>query len=93
MFLLLFLIWAGMCVWEWRRWKALKETVETIEEEWKGEGRSDAWRAVAVVENPVLERYGSPILRRLSPNARTRANMRWYREPTGLWLQTDADVQ
>ena len=80
MFLLLFLIWAAMCFWEWRRWKALKDTVETIEDEWKDEGRSDAWRAVAVVENPVLEKYGSPILRRLSPKTRTRTNMRWYRE-------------
>lgn len=80
MFLLLFLVWAAMSIWEWRRWRALKDTVETIEDEWQREGRSDAWRAVAVVENPVLEKYGSPILRRLSRDENRRTNIRWYCE-------------
>jgi len=93
MFLLLFLIWAAMCFWEWRRWRALKDTVETIEEEWNDEGKSDAWRAVAVVENPVLEKYGSTILRRLSSRARTRTNMRWYSEPAGLSRVLAVDLQ
>ena len=82
MFLLLFLVWAAMCFWEWRRWRALEDTVATIEEEWQREGKSDAWRAVAVVENPVLEKFGSPILRRLTPNQRRRTNLRWYRKYT-----------
>jgi len=88
MFLVLFLVWAAMCFWEWRRWRALKDTVETIEEEWQRKGKKDAWRAVAIVENPILEKYGSPILRRLAPHQRRRTNMRWYRELVVLnaWL-------
>ena len=78
MFLLLFLVWATLVFWEWRRWRALKDAVETIEEEWERDGRKDAWRCVAVVENPVLEKYGSPVLTRLAPSRRTRTNLRWY---------------
>jgi hypothetical protein len=80
MFLLLVLVWAALCVWEWRRWRALKNTVDTVEAEWRRDGPRDAWRTVAIVEHPILERYGSPILNRIAPAERTRRNIRWYRE-------------
>ena len=78
MFLLLFLVWAAMCFWEWRKWRALQDTVELVEDEWKREGTRDAWRVVAVVEHPIAEKYGSPVLHRMTSNPRTRANLRWY---------------
>lgn len=80
MFVLLVACWLALCGWEWYRWKCLNDTVETMEDEWKAEGQRDGWRAVAVVENPVLERYGSPILRRMARKERTRRNTRWYCE-------------
>ncbi|WVQ81342.1 hypothetical protein IAT38_003465 [Cryptococcus sp. DSM 104549] len=78
MFLLLFLVWAALAVWEWRKWRVMKNTVEAVEDEWRREGRADAWRMVAIVEHPVLEKYSSQILERLAPRARTRTNMRWF---------------
>ncbi|KAI9636910.1 plasma membrane fusion protein PRM1 [Dioszegia hungarica] len=78
MILVLFLVWGTLCVWEWRRWKAMKDTVELVVREWEREGRADAWRAVAIIENPVLEKYGSPVLRRFTRSERTRINVRWY---------------
>lgn len=83
MILVLFLVWGTLCVWEWRRWKAMKDTVELVVTEWEREGRADAWRAVAIIENPVLEKYGSPVLRRFTRSERTRINVRWYRKS---WL-------
>jgi hypothetical protein len=84
MCLLLFLCWAALCAWEWYRWKCLRDSVETVQDEWRAEGRPDAWRAVAVIENPVLEKYGSPALRRLARKERTRRNVRWYCESSVL---------
>ncbi|WVQ74452.1 hypothetical protein IAR50_004053 [Cryptococcus sp. DSM 104548] len=78
MFLLLFLVWAALAIWEWRRWKIMKDTVEAIEEEWQRDGRSDAWRMVAIVEHPVLEHYSSCVLNRVSKKPRTRSNIRWF---------------
>ncbi|ODN97311.1 plasma membrane fusion protein PRM1 [Cryptococcus wingfieldii CBS 7118] len=78
MFLLLFLVWAALAIWEWRKWKIMKDTVETIQEEWQHDGRSDAWRMVAIVEHPVLERYSSHVLNRVSKSPRTRTNIRWF---------------
>lgn len=80
MFLLLFLVWAALMFWEWRRWKATRDTVDAVEVEWAREGRTDAWRVVSIVEHPMLERYGSPILRRVTRSDRTRTNIRWYCE-------------
>ena len=78
MCLMLFICWALLVGWEWYRWRCLKDSVETVQSEWKEEGRADAWRAVAVIENPMLEKYGSPALRRLARKERTRRNARWY---------------
>ncbi|ORY24192.1 hypothetical protein BCR39DRAFT_582344 [Naematelia encephala] len=78
MFFLLFLVWGAMCFWEWRKWRAMKETVATIEDEWARTGSRDPWRVVAIVEHPVLERYGTAILHRLTLAERTRTNIRWY---------------
>lgn len=82
MFLLLFLVWAAMCIWEWRRWRAMRMTVETVEQDWARENTQDAWRVVSIVEHPMLERYGSPMLARISQKERTRMNIRWYRKPS-----------
>ena len=79
MFLLLFLIWAALCVWEWRRWRVMKNTVDEVEAKWRREGPSDPWRMVAIVEHPILERYGSAVLQRVAPAQRTRTNLRWLR--------------
>lgn len=83
MFLLLFLVWAAMVIREWRRWRALKDVVEAVEDEWKHDDQKDAWRIVAIVENPVLEKYGTPILNRVAPNKQTRTNLRWYSKLAG----------
>jgi hypothetical protein len=80
MFLLLFLLWATLIVWEWRRWRAMKETVEAVEDEWRREGTQDAWRVVAIVEHPVIEKYGTGLLHRATQNPRTRTNIRWFSE-------------
>lgn len=80
MFLILFLVWGALLYWEWRRWRAMKETVNVVEEEWARNGARDAWRVVAIVEHPVLERYGGVVLQRLAQNETTRTNIRWYRE-------------
>jgi hypothetical protein len=94
MFLLLFLVWGAMVFWEWRRWRALKDSVDMIEDEWKQDGSKDAWRVVAIVENPMLEKYGSPVLHRLAPNRRTRTNLRWFSKAILLLhLGNEVDVQ
>ena len=80
MFLLLFLVWAALLVWEWRRWRAMKSTVDAVEAEWRREGTKDPWRMVAIVEHPVLEKYGSVVLERIAPAPRTRTNLRWFCE-------------
>ncbi|WWD21193.1 hypothetical protein CI109_105677 [Kwoniella shandongensis] len=78
MFLLLFLVWAALAIWEWRKWRTLRNTVETVEEEWRREGQADAWRMVAIVEHPVLEKYSSGVIARVAPKPRTRTNIRWF---------------
>lgn len=78
MFLLLFLVWAVLAVWEWRKWKLMKDTVDAIEEEWDRDGKSDAWRMVAIVEHPVLERYSGNFLGKITKLPRTRTNLRWF---------------
>lgn len=75
MFLLLFLVWAVLAVWEWRKWKLMKDTVDAIEEEWDRDGKSDAWRMVAIVEHPVLERYSGNFLGKITKLPRTRTNL------------------
>jgi len=80
MLFLLFAVWAALCIWEWRRWKALKDTVDEVEVELQREGMKDPWRMVAIVEHPVLERYGSAGLTMLAPAKRTRTNLRWLRK-------------
>ena len=79
MFLLLVLVWLALCVWEWKRWTALKTTVDEVEAEYLRAGTTDPWRVVTIVEHPVLERYGSAILSRIAP-ARTTMNIRWFRK-------------
>jgi hypothetical protein len=80
MFLMLFFCWAVLCVWEWRRYRAMQQAAEEIEREWREEKTMDVYRVVAIVENPVLEHYGSKILERVAPNERARLNLRWYSE-------------
>ena len=83
MFLLLFLVWGALCIWEWKRWKVMKDMVETVEDEWKRDnGKKDAWRVVAIVEHPMLEKYGTTILHRITRNPDTRSNLRWYSKYT-----------
>lgn len=70
---------------QWRRWKALQETVELLEEEWRLRAERhpgsipDAWATVAVVENPIIEGTLHKVYKilRLDPTQRTRTNMRW----------------
>jgi len=76
MFLALFICWAVLCTWEWRRYRKL--AAEEIEREWEREKNVDVYRMIAIVENPVLERYGSIVLQRVAPRPRTRMNLRWY---------------
>jgi len=78
MFLALFICWAVLCTWEWRRYRAMKLAAEEIEREWEREKNVDVYRMIAIVENPVLERYGSIVLQRVAPRPRTRMNLRWY---------------
>ncbi|WRT69250.1 uncharacterized protein IL334_006234 [Kwoniella shivajii] len=78
MFLLLFCIWAALVIWEWRKWGVMKNTVEAVEDEWRRENNVDAWRMVAIVENPMLEKYSSNILERMAPSNRMRRNLRWF---------------
>jgi hypothetical protein len=78
MFLALFICWAVLCIWEWRRYRAMKLAAEEIEREWEREKNVDVYRMIAIVENPVLERYGSRVLQRVAPKPRTRMNLRWY---------------
>jgi hypothetical protein len=81
MFFLLFAIWAILCFLEWRKWKALRDTVETVEEEARRAGGTmDAWRMVAIVEHPMLEKYGSRVLERVAPAPHMRTNLRWLGE-------------
>ncbi|OCF40577.1 plasma membrane fusion protein PRM1 [Kwoniella heveanensis CBS 569] len=78
MFLLLFCIWAALAIWESRKWRAMQAAVEAVEDEWRRENTVDAWRMVAIVEHPVLEKYASGILARVAPSQRTRTNLRWF---------------
>ncbi|WWD06927.1 hypothetical protein V865_005024 [Kwoniella europaea PYCC6329] len=78
MFLLLFAIWAALAIWEWRKWRMMKNAVEAVEDEWRRENTVDAWRVVAIVENPVLEKYSSGLLGRVTKSSRTRTNLRWF---------------
>jgi hypothetical protein len=84
MFLALFVCWAALCIWEWRRYRAMRIAAEEIEREWEREKTMDVYRMVAIVENPVLERYGSAVLQRVAPKARTRMNLRWYSKSSNL---------
>ncbi|WWC63812.1 uncharacterized protein I303_106417 [Kwoniella dejecticola CBS 10117] len=78
MFLLLFCIWAALAIWEWRKWRTLKNTVEAVEDECRRENTVDAWRMVAIVEHPMLEKYSGNILGRVTRSNRTRTNLRWF---------------
>ena len=77
MFFVLILVWAALCVWQWKRWRALKQIVDEMEKEWQREGIRDAWTTVAIVEHPVLERYGNSVLERVVPAQEIRRNLRW----------------
>ncbi|EIW65808.1 hypothetical protein TREMEDRAFT_35889 [Tremella mesenterica DSM 1558] len=89
MFLLLFLAWAALCVWEWHRWKVMKDTVDAVQQQWD-RGQRNAWRMVAVVEHPVLDKYSSRVLDRFFHTERTKNNLRWFASylahPTNLTL-------
>lgn len=78
MFLLLFVVWATLAIWEWRKWKLMKDTIDSIEQELHREGESDAWRMVAIVEHPVLERYSGTFLGKVAKTPRMRTNIRWF---------------
>ncbi|WVW79544.1 hypothetical protein I302_101513 [Kwoniella bestiolae CBS 10118] len=78
MFLLLFAIWAALAIWEWRKWRTMKNAVEAVEDEWRRENTVDAWRMVSIVENPMLEKYSGSILGRVTKSNRTRTNLRWF---------------
>ena len=87
MFLLLILIWTALCFYEWRQWRALKNTIETVEEDWKRDDARDAWRVVAIVEHPLLERYGRRVFDRFKMGETAEMNTRWYRELSTLSVQ------
>ena len=74
--------WAVLAFWQWRRWKALKDTVEVVESEMVAQQaqqrRYNPWTVVAVVEHPVLERYSRPVFNKLDLAPRTRNNVRWF---------------
>lgn len=79
----LILVWLALCIWEWRRWKTMKDTVDLVEHEWARDNYqmrdgNQAWRVVSIVENLMIEKYGSPVLRRLWSSDRARTNVRWY---------------
>ncbi|WVR08903.1 hypothetical protein IAU60_005962 [Kwoniella sp. DSM 27419] len=77
MFLLLFCIWAVLAIWEWKRWKLMSDTVDTVETEWRRDNAVDAWRVVAIVEHPVLEKYSGGLLQKANASPRTKTNVRW----------------
>ncbi|WOO78570.1 Plasma membrane fusion protein PRM1 [Vanrija pseudolonga] len=78
MILLIILGWCVLAFWEWRRWHCMKQSVEAVETELATHGSTDAWMVVSAVEHPVIYRYGVPVLRRVAPTPRLRANLRWF---------------
>lgn len=79
MICVLLLGWCLLSFWQWQRWRALRGTVEAVESEWAStRERPDAWTVVAVVEHPVMERWGRPVLDKLRVAPRTRSNLRWF---------------
>ena len=86
MFFVLILIWVGLMLWEWKRWHALTGVIEEVEQEWKRDDalgkERDAWKTVAIVEHPILEKYGTRVLDRFAKRERTKTNIRWYCEYT-----------
>ncbi|TXT09106.1 hypothetical protein VHUM_02580 [Vanrija humicola] len=77
MILLIILGWCVLAFWEWQRWRCMKQSVEAVQTELASHGAPDAWMVVSAVEHPVLYRYGVPVLRKVAPTPRLRANLRW----------------
>ncbi|KAL1407522.1 plasma membrane fusion protein prm1 [Vanrija albida] len=76
MILLIIIGWCVLAFWEWQRWRCLKQSVEAVETE-LANGSTDAWMVVSAVEHPFMYRFGVPVLRRVAPTPRLRANLRW----------------
>lgn len=66
---------------------------EEIEREWEREKNVNVYRMIAIVQNPVLERYGSMVLQRVAPKPRKRMNLRWYSKSIHLTNTNKADDQ
>lgn len=77
MVLVLLLGWAALAFYQWQRWRALKDTVAAIEDEWRHD-TPNPWTTVAVVDAPLIERYAAPLMRRAHLKPRTRNNVRWF---------------
>ena len=87
MFLLLIFIWGALLIWEWRQWRAMRKTVDAVEEDWaRDDKHRDAWRVVAIVEHPILERYGRRVFDRLHMSRTAETNTRWYRERSAIHI-------
>ena len=92
MFLVIFLVWLALALWEWWKFKQMKERVQEVEQEWEHGELRDGWRMVAVVEHPLLERYTSKSVKKLARSERGQTNWRWFREYTSLLYQANSSV-
>ncbi|KLT46320.1 hypothetical protein CC85DRAFT_239085, partial [Cutaneotrichosporon oleaginosum] len=76
MVLALLIGWGVLAFYQWQRWRALKDTVAAVEDEWRREV-PNAWTTVAVVDAPLIERYANPLMNKARLKPRTRTNVRW----------------
>lgn len=81
MFLVIFLVWLTLAIWEWWKFRMMRSQVEAVEQEWQRSGKAgDGWKMVAIVEHPMLERYATGAVQRLASSDRGRRNWRWFSE-------------
>jgi hypothetical protein len=76
MVLALLLGWAALAFYQWQRWRALKDTVAAVEDEWRRTS-PNPWTTVAVVDAPLIEKYAGPLMDRARLRPRTHNNVRW----------------
>lgn len=79
-----FLLWLALIGWEWFTYRSMEAQAERIEdrlEQEKAAGREvDGMQIVQLVEHPVIERYSSGVLDRLTKDRKSQTNLRWFGE-------------